>query len=141
MEKRKRKKLTHNSRRITAPGFIIWGAGALLAAVLVFNLYSWTQKEEPKRNLEYEMVSQEIGKYEEMVNKYPGYRDAYIKLAILNWKIYKNDEAKRYLEETTTFSHETVVVNMTDEPLTVTMEDKETVLEKTGGFTGEAVWS
>ncbi|MEK7565745.1 MAG: hypothetical protein AAB506_01715 [Patescibacteria group bacterium] len=98
MEKRKRKKLTHNSRRITPPGFIIWGAGALLAAVLVFNLYSWTQKEEPKRNLEYEMVSQEIGKYEEMVNKYPGYRDAYIKLAILNWKIYKNDEAKRYLE-------------------------------------------
>ena len=98
MEKRKRKKLTHNSRRIAAPGFIIWGAGALLAAVLVFNLYSWTQKEEPKRNLEYEMVSQEIGKYEEMVNKYPGYRDAYIKLAILNWKIYKNDEAKRYLE-------------------------------------------
>lgn len=36
--------------------------------------------------------------WQEVTNNLPGYRDADIKLAILNWKIYRVFDAKRYLE-------------------------------------------
>ncbi len=57
----------------------------------------------PKINEEaQEKVKKEIIFWQKTVEEFPGYRDGYLKLAILNWKIYQNDEAKNFLEKART---------------------------------------
>lgn len=51
-------------------------------------------KEEPK------MIRQEISFWEEVIQKKADYRDAYFRLAVLNYQIGQKEEAKRYLERT-----------------------------------------
>ncbi len=41
----------------------------------------------------------EIIRWEKTVAKYSGYRDGYLKLAYLNWKLYRNKLAKSYWEK------------------------------------------
>ncbi len=55
------------------------------------------ERQNAANKIETERVLAEIQKYEEMVEQKPGYRDAYLKLAILNWKIYQDETAKTYL--------------------------------------------
>jgi len=49
-------------------------------------------KNEPQR------IGQEISYWENVVSQKPDYRDAYLQLAILNYRIYKNEKAKEYLK-------------------------------------------
>src|SRR3989338_11058040 len=44
-----------------------------------------------------EIVMAEITKWEKLIIKYPNYRDGYIKLAILYWKISDFDKTKNFL--------------------------------------------
>lgn len=46
-----------------------------------------------------EDIKGQIRFWQEVIDQFPNYRDAYIKLAILNWKIYRSFEAKRNLEK------------------------------------------
>lgn len=46
-----------------------------------------------------EEVRREILKLQKIVEQFPSYRDAYIKLAILNWKLYRPFDAQKYLEK------------------------------------------
>lgn len=44
------------------------------------------------------IVQANITNWQELANNFPNYRDADLKLAILNWKIYRMFDAKKYLE-------------------------------------------
>ena len=55
-----------------------------------------------KINKEWEETKKEIVFWQKTVEEFPGYRDGYLKLAILNWKIYQTDEAKSFLEKART---------------------------------------
>lgn len=46
-----------------------------------------------------ERVKKEILKWQEISENFPGYRDSYLKLAILNWKIYRDFDSKKFLEK------------------------------------------
>ena len=40
-----------------------------------------------------EKIKEEIKKWEEVLKEKPGHRDIYLKIAVLNWQIYQNQEA------------------------------------------------
>lgn len=50
-------------------------------------------KELPKK------VRNEVLFWQKITEEMPGYRDAYIKLAILSWKIHRDFDAKKYLSK------------------------------------------
>lgn len=58
----------------------------------------------PKRDIAWEWreekrIENKIAQWEEILEKYPGYRDAYLRLAVLNWQINNSEKAKEYLEK------------------------------------------
>lgn len=58
----------------------------------------------PKRNLVSEWqkkkeIEKEINQWEEILKKYPGHRDLYLRLAILNWQIKNDEKAKENLKK------------------------------------------
>lgn len=46
-----------------------------------------------------EEVKKEVVSLQKIVDQFPNYRDAYIKLAILNWKLYRPFDTQKYLEK------------------------------------------
>lgn len=50
-------------------------------------------KEKPKK------IREEIDFWEKITEEKPDYRDAYLKLAVLNYQIGQNDETKKYLQK------------------------------------------
>ena len=44
-------------------------------------------------------VERQILFWQKVVDQFPNYRDAYIKLAILNWKLYRPFDARKYLDK------------------------------------------
>lgn len=50
-------------------------------------------KAEPQR------INQEISFWEKVIAEKPGFRDAYLQLAVLNYQIYETQKAKAYLEK------------------------------------------
>lgn len=48
---------------------------------------------------EREKIQKEILLWQKTVDEFPGYRDAYIKLAILNWKLNRNFVAQKLLNQ------------------------------------------
>ncbi len=46
-----------------------------------------------------EEIKRQILFLQKVVDQFPNYRDAYIKLAILNWKLYRPFDAKKYLDK------------------------------------------
>lgn len=70
----------------------------LLLVLLLISIF-W-----PKRSLIWEWqekkrIESEIIKWQQILAKYPGYRDVYLRLAALNWKINNEERAKEYLEK------------------------------------------
>ena len=49
-----------------------------------------------KRHLK---IKEEINLWQERIETHPGFRDAYLKLAVLNWQIDENAETKKYLDK------------------------------------------
>jgi tetratricopeptide (TPR) repeat protein len=54
----------------------------------------WQRKIEAKP----EDIRQLIAYWEEIISEKPNYRDGYLQLAILNYKLFENEKAKEYLE-------------------------------------------
>lgn len=46
-----------------------------------------------------EKTFQEISFWKTKIEEFPNYRDAYLKLAILNWKVRLDDQARLYLDQ------------------------------------------
>lgn len=46
-----------------------------------------------------EEIKKEIISLQKLTEQYPNYRDAYFKLAILNWKLYRPFDSKKYLDK------------------------------------------
>lgn len=46
-----------------------------------------------------EKIQKEIVFWQKTTEGFPGYRDGYLKLAVLNWKIYQTDEAQKFLQK------------------------------------------
>lgn len=46
-----------------------------------------------------EEIEKEIIKMQKLAEQYPKYRDVYLKLAILNWKLYRHFDFKKYLDK------------------------------------------
>lgn len=44
-------------------------------------------------------IEAEITSWEQALEKYPGYRDVYLRLAILNWQINNQKNAKEHLQK------------------------------------------
>lgn len=44
-------------------------------------------------------IFSEISFWESKIKQFPNFRDAYIRLAILNWKVHLDDQAKLYLDQ------------------------------------------
>jgi tetratricopeptide (TPR) repeat protein len=81
-------------RLIKQRNFLFW-----LFLFLLFLSVFW-----PKRNLIWEWqekkrIEVEIRKWEETLEKYPGYRDVYLRLAVLNWQINNQKKAKEHLQK------------------------------------------
>lgn len=58
----------------------------------------------PKRNLvqewqEKKKIEAEINQWEEVLVNYPGYRDAYLKLAALYWQIHQQEPAREHFQK------------------------------------------
>lgn len=58
----------------------------------------------PKRNIvrewqEKKRTENEIVRWKEASEKYPGYRDIYLRLAVLNWKIKNDEKTKENLQK------------------------------------------
>lgn len=46
-----------------------------------------------------EKIRREIDYWQEIVKEKPDYRDAYLKLAVLNWQVYENEKARLFLQK------------------------------------------
>lgn len=71
----------------------------LLLLILLFLSVFW-----PKRNIVWEWqekrrIEAEITEWEKILEKYPGYRDVYLRLVVLNWQINNEEKAKEHLQE------------------------------------------
>jgi len=58
----------------------------------------------PKQNLAKEwqkkkIIEEKILCWQKILKKYPGYRDIYLRLALLNWQINNKNQAKIYLQK------------------------------------------
>lgn len=58
----------------------------------------------PKRDLVQEWqekkgIESEIAAWEKLLEKYPGHRDLYLNLAVLNWQISNEEKAKEHLKK------------------------------------------
>lgn len=58
----------------------------------------------PKRDIIWEWqekkrIEGEIVKWEKILEKYPGYRDVYLRLTVLNWQIKNDEKAKECLQK------------------------------------------
>ena len=70
-----------------------------LLLILLFLSVFW-----PKRNIAQEWqekkeTEEKVKKWEAVLRKYPRFRDIYLRLAILNWKIYHYKKANQYLQK------------------------------------------
>lgn len=61
------------------------------------------------RKMEVEEINKQVLSWEEVIRKFPDYRDGYIKLAILNIKLGKNTLAKKYLNKALEIDRDSVV--------------------------------
>lgn len=72
----------------------------LLAFNLYYSYYLSVKRNEAEINRkQIEQIRRQIASWENIIKEFPGYRDAYLQLAILNFKISNHNEAKKYLLE------------------------------------------
>lgn len=77
---------------------IIWFMAGIFLIILAVNFLIPPVKTN-ERDEKREKIQKEIVFWQKTEEDFPGYRDGYLKLAILNWKIYQNDEAQKFLNK------------------------------------------
>lgn len=72
----------------------------IFLAVLILN-FVWPAEKilGISQSQEREEIQKEILLWQKTVEDFPGYRDAYLKLAILNWKLNRNFETQKLLNQ------------------------------------------
>lgn len=76
--------------------WFLWLLGALILLLAISNLALYARNEHAK--WQRSPIEAEIKQWEEVVAKTPTYRDGYLKLATLYWKLRQDDKAKEALE-------------------------------------------
>lgn len=94
------RKLSYNffGRAIRLRPQVIWFMAGIFLIILAVNFLIPPVKTK-ERDEEREKIQKEILFWQKTTEDLPGYRDGYLKLAILNWKIYQNDEAQKFLNK------------------------------------------
>ncbi|MBI3290047.1 hypothetical protein HYZ78_01490 [Candidatus Microgenomates bacterium] len=75
---------------------LLWAGAIIILLAALSNLGLWARNEYAK--WQREPIETEIKQWEEVVEKTPTYRDGYLKLATLYWKLRQDDKAKAALE-------------------------------------------
>lgn len=71
-------------------------------SILIFNLYPRPliiDKKIVTDQREINITKMEIEKWEKITTNYPNYRDGYLKLANLYWKLFDEDKTNYFLEQ------------------------------------------
>lgn len=99
-------KKTGKFRLTKAPFTPLLLNGLLLCflGILIFNfIYSHSLTLQKQKNellkIDIAKIQQQISSWENITREFPGFRDAYLKLAVLNLKLSRAEEAKKYLDK------------------------------------------
>lgn len=79
----------------TSRVWLLWIGSGIILLISLLNLGLWSKNK--IAGWQRQPVEQEITKWEEVVNKTPTYRDGYLKLATLYWKLKDDEKAKTAL--------------------------------------------
>ena len=79
--------------------------------ILLFNFYPPELKKIETINKEQEEIKKQIIFWQQTTNSFPGYRDSYIKLAILNWKLFRDFDSQKFLEQALQIDPNNEVIN------------------------------
>lgn len=81
--------------------FLITGTSIILLCIIGIELIQLYQSFEIKRNLDLERgkIITEIAFWKKITEQYSGYRDAYYKLALLEYQLNEKQQAKFYLQK------------------------------------------
>lgn len=71
----------------------------LFFLILLFLSVFWPKRDLGKEWQEKKRIEGEIAQWEEILEKYPGYRDVYLRLAVLNWQVNNEEKTREYLEK------------------------------------------
>lgn len=89
------KKVTSNMQQVTRKLLISFGGGIIvLISLSIFSLWAKNEVATFLRT----PVEREIKEWEEIVNKTPTYRDGYLKLATLYWRLHEDEKVKENLD-------------------------------------------
>ena len=78
---------------------LLWFGCGVVIIISLLNLALWARNEIAKKLKS--PIEQEITYWEEIINKTPTYRDGYLKLATLYWKLNEDEKAKTALNKAT----------------------------------------
>lgn len=71
----------------------------LLLLILLLLSVFWPKKDIVWEWQEKRKIEAEITEWEKILEKYPGYRDVYLRLVVLNWQINNEEKAKEHLQK------------------------------------------
>lgn len=96
---RKKKVTPPKVRKVeqTKRSWLLWVCAALILLFAISNLGLFVRNEYAK--WQKAPIEAEIKQWEEVVAKTPTYRDGYLKLATLYWKLRQDDKAKAAIEK------------------------------------------
>lgn len=77
--------------------WVLWVVGGIILIISFANLtvWGWNVVAQWRR----EPIEKEIAQWEQIVQETPTYRDGYLKLATLYWKLHEDGKAKAALDE------------------------------------------
>lgn len=75
-----------------AKGFLVFVGGGIVLAIALTNLGLWAKNEIAK--WQRSPIEREITKWESVVNETPTYRDGYLKLSTLYWKLHEDEKVR-----------------------------------------------
>ena len=91
------KKIKKNQWRLITAGFV---SAIILGAIVIVGVDSYKNYQENKKlTEERENIESQIKFWESVNKKYPGYRDSYFELALLEYQLKDFDKARAYLKE------------------------------------------
>lgn len=96
---RKKKVTAPKVRKVeqTKRSLVLWLAATIILLLAISNLTLFARNEYAK--WQKAPIEAEIKQWEEVVAKTPTYRDGYLKLAVLYWKLREDNKAKEAIEK------------------------------------------
>lgn len=96
----KNKKVTQIAKiSQTSKVWLLWIGSGIILLISLLNFGLWSRNK--IAGWQRQPIEQEIAKWEEIVSNTPTYRDGYLKLATLYWKLKEDNKAKESLNRAT----------------------------------------